>query len=617
MICLRKDLAKVCFLMRLPLEGQVYLLAALKLTCKAVGQQALAATGGEEMQKFKSLWSELRTLLETQRDKEDGSPRSTDTHSQVTKIIPGDTTDKILATTQLETWDDINAMLECTRNFDPKGAIVLGPAIENLSSNRLGENEASLRVAYGEAFRAAGQASLDVAKGTACVFLPALLGVTLPLTVTAVGIGTGVLAAVGMVSATLFGGAGLFFLTGCWFKNVAHKVFERTPKEKMKSKEILDILISAQKVLSDGRPDAGEQFIKILSQDLGLRESGFFKEGEKILHFPSPRFAFENVLIDGIKDTIQFLTVEHQISATGVLDLLVNVAEVIASRQIRYVAGGILISRDAAHTAARIIMRDLLEESGGLSTERKEASMGFEMKDNPRGHLLVRSREEDKKALLAARCESITKTGKVTLQAHTRLQDVKSFLRNNRFSWWRRGVYVHDEIGVSLQSVVHENVDVGMIVHSGVKIFEGDDGPDNMNVDSVENICESLESEDRNVEAVKLFLKKGPYQHVSEFLRMQFGMSIQLDMGLGPRERELIKLREILKINIAIVFLMDSSGDERQDKTPGEIVAEWLLKEVIEENKQHGFADERISQRIEALKDFYLVFVGKPLALER
>jgi len=87
------------------------------------------------------------------------------------------------------------------------------------------------------------------------------------------------------------------------------------------------------------------------------------------------------------------------------------------------------------------------------------------------------------------------------------------------------------------------------------------------------------------------------------------------DQFKGEKEHELIKLREILKIHLAVIYLMSLNKEGCDGKSRGEYVAEWLLNDVVAGIYEHGCRDETLLQRVEALKDFYLVFVGEPLPL--
>lgn len=118
-----------------------------------------------------------------------------------------------------------------------------------------------------------------------------------------------------------------------------------------------------------------------------------------------------------------------------------------------------------------------------------------------------------------------------------------------------------------------------------------------------------------NFKSIQIKAERGARAHVSNFTWMCFGSCPSKEKGV--KEKEVIKLREILKINLAMVYLISTPATER---TPGKSVqehmCEWLLQEVISTIERENFGDAKLLGRVEALKDFFLVFVGQPLELE-
>jgi len=324
-----------------------------------------------------------------------------------------------------------------------------------------------------------------------------------------------------------------------------------------------------------------------------------------ILNYPSANFV-DGELVGDVDKTINFLLKDIEVCAAGVLQYLVHAAEVIASRKVKTIFEDVGLTPQQALKGAMKLMTVLVEESGGMREKVTHKSGKFCLDSKPDGVFLTQARAEDAAETKLKDIHKQMGIGVVNILPGTHCRDVKAFLKKG---WWK--IYIGKD--PACDTITTDNVHVDMTVRS-MEVMENETTKVYENPDWDRILCAVRSEEFLNI---KLYVEHGSRVMIKGFVNFCFAS--KPTKTRGTKELEILKLREILKCNLAMVYLISSTpGDisETRKKRSEEMLAEWLLKDVIGTIQLENLNDKKLQQRVEALKDFYLVFVGMPLELE-
>jgi len=281
----------------------------------------------------------------------------------------------------------------------------------------------------------------------------------------------------------------------------------------------------------------------------------------------------------------------------GVLQYYVNVAEVIAGRQVTS------ISQEQSLMAARKLMFILLNESGGVNKEKNHKGAKLELAPNPDGALLKKAQKEDEAERRLNVLHELLAEGVVDIEPGTQIDDVRAFLTEGWFGMYIGGL-------PTCATIKAKNLAVDMTVRS-VEATETNGLTKTLNKDMSEIQARLLAG---NFRRIQIIAELGSRARITSFAKLCFCSCPSKE---GVKEKEVIKLREILKVNLAMVFLISAPATQKgSGESVQEIMGDWLLQEAISTIEHENFGDPKLLERVEALKDFFLVFVGKPLELE-